>query len=288
MASVVPLPTTRSLFDQLEELPVLRPFPTVATRLMAACQDPDSSSKSIADIIQCDAGLALRLLRLANSPMYGFANKIRSVDHAVVVLGFRCVRDLGLSMAGADMFVQGDDAAEQRMALWQHSLGCATVARLLAERVSNVSPNEAFLGGIFHDVGKLIFYDLVPDDYIRLTAGSPSPSLVEQERQTFDVTHEQVGMRCSEDWRLPQTITHAIGYHHAPESAPGDRLFVSLIHVADLLAKAWKVGSDEECVAVAEEISSDNLLELDAADIDAAFARAPTEFEEMARACMVS
>lgn len=287
MTSVAPLPAAQSLLDRLEELPEIRPFPTVATRLMAACQDPNSTSKTIAEVIQCDAGLALRLLRIANSPMYGFANKIRSVDHAVVVLGFRCVRDLGLSMAGAEMFAQGDAAAEQRMALWQHSLGCATVARLLAEHVPDVSPNEAFLGGIFHDVGKLVLYDLTPDEYIELADALTAVSLIEQEQQTFGLTHEEIGVRYSEDWRLPPIITHAIGYHHAPESAPQDQLFVSLIHVADLLARIWQIGSPEECVVEREDVPTDTLLNLDSAQIDAVLERAPMEFEEIARACTV-
>jgi len=255
---------------------------------MAACQDPDSTSKSIAEIIQCDAGLALRLLRIANSPMYGFANKIRSVDHAVVVLGFRCVRDLGLSMAGADMFVQGETAAPQRKALWQHSLGCATVARLLAEHVPNVQPNEAFLGGIFHDVGKLVLYDLVPDEYIELNDTSNPLSLVDEERQAFGLTHEEVGVRCSEDWRLPPIITHAIGHHHTPESAGRDKPFVSLIHVADLLAKAWQIGSTEEYTVNQDEIPTDSLLSLNANQIETVFQAAPIEFEGTAAACSVS
>jgi len=219
--------------------------------------------------------------------MYGFANKIRSVDHAVVVLGFRSVRDLGLSMAGAEMFAQGDTAAVQRTALWQHSLGCATVARLLAEQVPNVPPNEAFLGGIFHDVGKLVLYDLASDEYIGLTDASTSMSLVEQEQQIFGLTHEEIGVRCSEDWRLPPIITHAIGYHHAPKSAPQDQLFVSLIHVADLLARIWQIGSTEECVVDRGEVPTDTLLNLNASEIDAVFETAPLEFEETARACTV-
>jgi len=217
--------------------------------------------------------------------MYGFTNAIRTVDHAIVVLGFQCVRDLALSMAGAEMFALGSTAAEQRAALWQHALGCATVARLLADRTPSIPPNEAFLGGIFHDVGKLIFYDLVPDEYVGLTAGIPSMPSVELERQTFGLTHEEIGMRCAEDWRLPPTMIGAIGYHHHPSSAPHDQLFVWLIHMADRLARRWQVGSNEECVDGDPDVPEDIPLKLDAAAIEAVLATAPTEFQETARAC---
>lgn len=287
MTVVAPPATVDSFLDRLDSLSELRPFPTVASRLMTACQDPNTTSKSIADIIQCDAGLALRLLRLANSPLYGFANAIRTVDHAVVVLGFRSVRDLALSMTGADMFSQGSTAAEERAALWRHCLGCATVARLLTEYVPDVSPNEAFLGGIFHDVGKLIFYDLVPDEYVEVAAASTSISLAERERQTFGLSHEQVGMRCSEEWRLPATIANAIGYHHAPQSAPQDQHFVSLIHAANRLAKSWQIGSTEQPNEDAMEALADAPLALDATAIETVFARAAAEFDMMVQACLV-
>ena len=222
---------------------LIRPFPGVVSQLLSAFDDPDADAKTFARIIETDAALSARLLRMANSPIYGFSNVIRSIDHAVTILGIVPLRNLALTFAGATVFSSGQAASEPRDALWNHSLGCATTARLLAKFVSSVNHDEAFLAGIFHDVGKLLFHDVAPKEYAKFVGSASGLPLVELEQEHFDLTHEDVGARLTTAWQLPEQIMVVVGNHHRPENAIAHQDLTALVHIADGLARAGGIGS---------------------------------------------
>ncbi|NOX53230.1 MAG: HDOD domain-containing protein [Planctomycetes bacterium] len=245
-------PICTAIAENLTSLPELRPFPAVAARVVAACQDPETSSKDLVQILRCDPAIAARLLSVANSSMYGCSGRIRTIEHAVVVLGFRSVAHLALSVAGATIFSQGETASRERAALWSHSLGVATVGWLLAEHVAGLLPDEAFLAGVFHDVGKLFYYDLAHPLYTELVGRVRPPSglspagLIGEEQLVFGITHPEVGQECGEAWGLTDEISIAIGYHHTPEESPDYFELAAVTGAADVLAWAWQVGGSTE------------------------------------------
>ena len=228
---------------RLEKSPEVRPFPAVVSRLLSACQNPDIMPVDIEQIIQCDPALAVSVLKIVNSAVYTMRTPVSSVEHAVAVLGVNKIRHAALAIAGSQMFANGTSAARERKAMWEHSLGCATVARLLASYIPAACPNDAFLAGIVHDVGKLLFYDVVPDKYQELLVSSHGSSLVNQEEFWFGISHEKIGLKSAELWNLPDSIRNAIGFHHDPSSAPSDFAMVALINIANQLSKIWQIGS---------------------------------------------
>lgn len=227
--------------ESLDDLSELRPFPASVSMLLSKLNDVNANAKTFADIIECDAALAVRLLRAANSPLYGVSNEVRSIEHAVTLLGMRGLKSLALSLAGASLFLTGTKAVKERQAVWKHSLGCATVARSLARHTPNIPKDEAFLAGIFHDVGKLFLYDFAPEEY---SAISESEDLIAHERDLFDVTHEELGIRSASRWNLAEEIKVAIGYHHRPEQAPTHREYAMVVSLANQLAHLGGVGSE--------------------------------------------
>jgi HD-like signal output (HDOD) protein len=270
--------------EKLKERPQVRPFPAAVSQLLAAFRDPDATSTTFAKIIECDAALAARLLRMANSSLYGLSNEIRSIEHAASVLGMRSLKTLTLSVTGASMFSDGAAASEDRDALWNHSLGCATVARLLAQAEGSVSPDEAFLAGIFHDVGKLFFLDVLPDIYTDLARANSGEDLVNQEKLRFGTTHEKIGVKSAISWELAEEIRVAIGYHHRPHKAPAHVEFAEVIHAADNLARAHGIGSETE----PDLVVSNTLVQrfgLDEESLAKIFDDANEMFAETRKAC---
>ena len=236
--------------DSLDQLSELRPFPASVSSLLASLNDPQANAKTYANIIECDAALAVRLLRAANSPLYGVSNEVRSIEHAVTLLGVRSLKSLALSLAGASLFHTGSKAVQERQQVWKHSLGCATVARALARYTTMVPHDEAFLAGIFHDVGKLFLYDFAPQDYATISA---SDDLIEHERHLFDVTHEELGIRSASRWNLAEEIKVAIGYHHRSAEGPTHREYATVVSVANQLAYLGGVGSAPNAHAIIDD-----------------------------------
>ena len=223
----------------LDELPEIRPFPETAGRIVAACNRGDSTAQELCGIIQCDAAITLKLLKIANSSVYGMSGRVTSLQRAVVVLGFRAVRNLALAAAAEDVFTS--DGGTLGQTLWKHSLACASVATLLA-KADRVSAEEAFLAGIVHDAGKLILFDAYGENYLEVAGGLPSEQRIAAERERFGTDHQELGLRCADEWGLPMEVADAISNHHDPLDAEDFRGLVDVITVANGLAQHWGVG----------------------------------------------
>lgn len=238
----------RRLFNTVQEhlknSPEVRPFPAAVARLAAACQDPNANGSKFESIIECDPSLSVKILRLANSPLFCATGDVKSISHAVALLGVRKLKSVAMTVAGAGMFSVGSSAEVQRQQLWSHSVGTASVARCLAEYVPSVSADDAFLAGVFHDVGKLMLYDALPEEYAEIDSSFHDLALVEEEKFLMGTTHETIGLGSVESWGLPNEIRVAVGWHHRPGDAPSCPEVAEVVHVANGLAKQWGIGSE--------------------------------------------
>ena len=221
----------------------IRPFPAAVSQLLSACQDEGATAKTFEKIIECDPALSIRLLRMANSPLSGLADEVRTIAHATSMLGIRQIKSLALCVAGNEIFASGAEK-KARQDLWNHSLGCAIVSRELAAFIDGVPADEAFLAGIFHDVGKLLLYDVVPEEYARMVSAYSGAQLVAQEEVVFGMSHAEIGLRSIRQWGMAEDIGVAVGYHHAPQQTTNHRPFASLTHIADSLCRVWGIGSE--------------------------------------------
>ena len=254
----------------LADLETLRPFPPIATRILKLCNDEDVEVDQIIRLVECEPSIAGRVLSLANSPLYVASRPISTIGHALVVLGFRSLSQIAVSIAAGQMFDQGsDESAQLRQEIFSHSIGCATVCRLLAKMSNDVDEDEAFLSGVMHDIGKLIHCDATArvesdptDDPAFL------PSSVEDEMAMLGFTHAQTGQQCGTLWGLPQGINMAISNHHLPFDTVDDPL-TRLTIVANHLSKVWMLGQHAEGDELEEEIV-EAMPQIDMVELEAA------------------
>ncbi len=228
--------------ERLDKSPEVRPFPAVVARLVSACQDPNATSREFESIIECDPALSGKILRMANSPMYCPSGSVKSISHAVSLLGLRKLRSVAMSIAAESMFADGGEAVQARKRLWSHSVGCAMVARYLAEHVPDADPDVAFLGGLFHDIGKLLFYDAIPNEYDEIDGRLCDMALIEEEQFLFSTTHVAVGSASAASWGLPVALWAATRWHHNPEEADCDEQLVNVVAAANCLSREWGIG----------------------------------------------
>lgn len=228
----------RNRIEKLGDLPTL---PHVVQRIAAMIGRPNVSTEEIGSIIEKDQVLAAKVLRLANSPFYGFPSRIGSVSHAVIVLGFNVVK--GLTLCASALSIMKDAGMDQ---LWRHSLGVAITANLLATRLEIKNPEELFVSGLLHDIGKVVLYVKWPDvgNCIKdeFTTGSDR-SLLEVEQELTGLSHADIGGSLADAWHLPITLREPILYHHNPPLAKEAVLQTAIVHVADILVKGLACGN---------------------------------------------
>lgn len=214
----------------------LPPLSPVVAELLASFDDKGADSSDIARKIGRDQALTARVLRVANSPFYGLANKVGTIGDAVVVLGFRAVRSMVLAVGVNNAFhgecCPGFDAP----AYLRHCLLVGALARRLAP-ASGYHDEIAFVAGLLHDVGELVLAANFAERYDEVLAyrNRHDCFLVVAERAVLGIDHAEVGGLLAEAWHFPAFLHEAITAHHRP-AMPGYASLADLIHVADAIA----------------------------------------------------
>lgn len=248
------------ILRKIDSLPTL---PTVATRILALTADENSDAKQVVDLIRTDPALTAKVLAMTRTADKGLREEVRTIDRAVVLLGFAAIRGAVLSLKVVELFngnapsPNEPDAegpanafAFDRVAFWRHSLAVGIAAELIARahpRLEGIDPDEAFVCGLLHDIGKLALDHVLPRSFakvIELTDLNQG-DIAEFERMIIGVDHHTAGKRLAEQWQLPMLIQDCIWLHGtAPDALPRieHRRMVGLIGLADLVARQQHLG----------------------------------------------
>src|SRR5688572_4031087 len=247
------------ILQQLEELPTLS---TVAVRVLQATGSDDSSLKEVVKLIESDVSLTTRLLQLVHRADVGVRGDVSSVERAVSLLGFEAVRSAVLAVSVFQAFASAEPSAAgakpgpfSRDEFWKHAIAVACCAELLAEELvrtwgkdGGIDPNEAFVCGLLHDLGKVALDATLPKSFGKVVEAVDllRGNIADVERTVIGLDHMVVGKRLAERWQLPGNVRDCIWLHgQVPQALPATvkkpRL-VNLISLADLIAREQHLG----------------------------------------------
>ncbi|MFN3240752.1 MAG: HDOD domain-containing protein [Planctomycetota bacterium] len=230
--------TRREILHKSDLIP---PLPDLVTRLLGLLNQQETEPQDLENLLQNDQVLVAKMLAMVNSPFYGLNRSIRTIKEAVMVLGFRGVRSLVLATSTAK-FLQRDFRwyGHEPKGLWLHAVCVASGSRLLA-RKCRMSPDDAeqlFVGGLLHDIGKLL---LVP--YLQEGPDvATEDSIAEHERATVGLDHTEAGALVTAKWNLAPEIQQVIKAHHGGDADPADPRTVAIVRLADAVAHEIGVG----------------------------------------------
>jgi len=230
--------TAAEIREKIEDLSAIPTLPDVLVELLAIIDKEDVSMKQVGEFINRDQALSTRILKMVNSPIYGFPGRISSVNQALMLIGLGAVKGM---LMGVAIF----DAMQQTMkGLWEHSLGTAAVARLIAGKVELKDVEEASVAGLIHDLGKVALGICYPAEYpdVLGKARSEGVYIAEAEREFFGVDHAEAGSWMARKWNFPKNLVEAIRYHHKPSLARENPKLAATIHLADSIIKAMGFG----------------------------------------------
>jgi putative nucleotidyltransferase with HDIG domain len=244
-------PSSELTLAHLDSLPTPAPQ---ALRLLQLTIDDRSSVADLVPLIQKDQSLTAKVLSVANSAALAAREPISTLDRAVVRLGFTAVRSIALAVKMVECFGpaahgRGRDGFD-RLAFWKHALAVACAARKLAAaaKALNVHPDEAFVAGLLHDLGKVALDSVFPKTYERVVVqvNQARGDIADFERTLLGIDHTVAGRHVAERWGLPRHLQEVIWLHHlSPDGLPSSVAspqLIALVQLADTLAREQRIG----------------------------------------------
>jgi len=216
------------------------------TQIINTINDPESSAKDLKDLIEIDPPLTAKLLKLANSALYGYPKTISEIQEAIICIGFDAVRELALSQKVCELFNKDEYFhGYTRISLWKHSVAVALCSQLIYRREFRERGDNIYIAGLLHDIGIIIFDQFLHDTFIEHLKKSRNVknNLVNIEDEEMGFNHQDIGFGLTENWEFPDDIIKAIKHHHNPEDV--DVKFTkicSTIYVANYAVQDKQIG----------------------------------------------
>jgi putative nucleotidyltransferase with HDIG domain len=222
----------------LDDLP---PFPWVAKRLMATLAKEDVDIAEVGKLIAAEPVFATRVLQLANSPLFALERQVRTISHAIILLGLDRVKAITFTRAMEDFIAPALNVKALRVC-WQNSLAVALIAEKLA-RAARMDADFAYVAGLLRDIGRLALLVKYPEPYANLLAvsGEEHYDLINMERELFDIDHCEAGGWLMEQLPFPPELAEVITTHHDQLETDKFRM-VNLVQCADRLGDALGFG----------------------------------------------
>ncbi|ADH86375.1 HDOD domain-containing protein [Desulfurivibrio alkaliphilus] len=223
----------------------VQPFPKVARRVMELLTDPEVEAKTLAEVIQYDQVITANVLKICNSPYYGLARKVSSLNEALVMIGHEPLKEIIVASSSAAYFKGevGAGYALEQGELWRHSVAVGVLAKHLVGKIKEVEPGTAFTAGLLHDIGKRFLSSFVSDDFelIMAKVTQEKASFVEAEKDILGITHAELGGMILKRWDFPDEMQRAVQLHHDPEALAGEPL-TALVALSNALVISAGIG----------------------------------------------
>lgn len=223
-------------------------IPVVATKVMQLIEDESATAEELAKVVASDPAVAARVLKISNSSFYGCQRQIQTLSHAIVVLGFGTLKSLVVA-ASVKQVYQPYGLTEKM--LWEHSFGAGLASRIIAKETRLANEEEAFLGGLFHDIGKIIMNTMNKQQFqdVMMRCYNDGLTFEEAERQVYSFTHSEVGGLVIKKWNFPDMLMNAVLNHHAVEFTENEDSYqaslTSIVGLADLFCHKAGIGIRE-------------------------------------------
>ena len=266
----------------------VKALPFVTAELLELTSRPDSDTHAITQAILRDPMLVARVLKLANTAYYGSKGRVQTIEHAVVNIGLRAIREIVMAVTVVNLFqYKGVVGTLDRFALWRHNLASAVLCRAIAAKGGRVAGEDAFVSGLLHDLGIAILDNMFPDEYASCVAFARQRRilLVDAEQLFVDTDHPAVGLELSRVWKVDEKFRMPMGMHHKPWreilGSGSGACAAAAVKLADTLARA--TGAGIECDEFLEEVPDEvpALLNLTVRHVDAIIDALPMDLAEL-------
>ncbi len=232
--------TKKNIFETIKQSKNLPQLPQVMLKLIKACNSDETEIDELIDIISIDPGLASKLMQIIGSAYINLPKEVNNIKSAVVYLGMDTIRNIAISTSAMHFFKFTKSVPEFNInQFWYHSYKCAVLARKIAEENDISNPDEFFLAGLLHDIGRLVLLENYPDEYKQIlkTSSSESPILA-AELEKFDINTPELSAWLFKQWDLNPLIADSVLFiNESIEQIESAFPHVKIVFISNLLAK---------------------------------------------------
>lgn len=202
--------------ESLTDLPVV---PAYLGKILRALDNTEIRAKQLAEFIEKDQALTMKILSAANSPWYGQKGKIATVDLAIIIMGLNTIKEIVIGMLVDKFFSKTPTYLFDVNSFWNYSLFCGSTSRLLARKTNYKKAGEAFVAGLMHDIGILIIIQYFSHEFkeIKLLVESGNFDMLKAEELVLGNNHAEIGAWMAKKWNLPDQLINSVKYHHIPQ-----------------------------------------------------------------------
>jgi len=230
--------TVKELFDEKVRLPSP---PAIALKILEAVRGDDNSFDDIAQVIMSDPSLTIRVLKIANSSLYGLSKAVTSLSQATGLIGTDSIKNIALSFVIVQEFQNPLQGSFDLQYFWRRSVTTAVAADVIGNTV-NHKDQDLFVSGLLQDIGVLLLFLSLPEDYTtvldkkRISGNRLSVAETEQ----FGCDHTEIALYLSNAWNLPDSIKIPIRYSHTPEEAETEyKESATILDLADKISAIY-------------------------------------------------
>lgn len=234
------------IINKVKRLPTL---PAVANKVTRLIKDPTCTAIKVSEVIDKDQSLTTRVLRLVNSAFYSLYTEVTNVRHAVALLGFKTISQMVISISVFDVFKGGQGKEFNREGFWKHSIGCAVVSQMIAQRAHYPKADDCFTAGLMHDIGKVVLDQYLHEEMTKVIQLIQEKEIyfADAEKEIMELNHADIGGQVMKNWNIPLPITVAVKHHHQPlnerkGSAFSQDLIVDIIRLSNVICRRERIG----------------------------------------------
>ena len=210
-------------------------LPEAVTRLKACMDDSAASMEDIGEIIAFDPALTGQLLKVANSALYKFPNRIETITKALQVIGTRAAYDLALAYGISHAFRNVEAKIIDLDRFWEQSVSCGLLAKYIAEQKKHKESERLFVSGLLHNIGELAMVSMYPKEVQRCTAFNARVKPAELQQAICGFTYASLSAGIIKNWGIPETISHPLEHIHNTDT-PATDLDVQILQLSYVLA----------------------------------------------------
>ncbi len=246
----------KPLFDQISVLKNLPTLPHILLKLFEACSRDKVNLDEIAAIVSKDPSLSINVLKLVNSNYFGLSSKIYEINRAVNLIGISGIKNMAICACVYEAFSKNmSNGSFNLKSFWWHSLRCAFLAKNMAVNLNFSQPDEAFVSGLLHDIGKVVLWTNFNVEYKNILKDFHSyrQQLINEEAR-YGATHSEVATWLLNRWNFQSVISDPVRYHHESPARIAQALpMTQIVYIANFLCQDTEAKINEG-IALAQKI----------------------------------